>query len=93
LVDRFLKTAPEAVGLIRAKTGTLNGTVSLAGYVDSTDRQYVFVVIADQIPKTYAGTAKARATLDRTLAKIASPIIESALVVPIEDTTTAMSAA
>ncbi|TSA47725.1 MAG: hypothetical protein D4R50_02475 [Actinomycetales bacterium] len=93
LVDRFLKTAPEAVGLIRAKTGTLNGTVSLAGYVDSTDRQYVFVVIADQIPKTYAGAAKARATLDRTLAKIASPIIESAPVVPIEDTTTAMSAA
>jgi len=93
LVDRFLKTAPEAVGLIRAKTGTLNGTVSLAGYVDSTDRQYVFVVIADQIPKNHAGTAKARATLDRTLAKIASPIIESAPVVPIEDTTTAMSAA
>jgi PBP4 family serine-type D-alanyl-D-alanine carboxypeptidase len=39
LRNRFVTTAPSAVGLIRAKTGTLNGTATLAGYVQSTDRE------------------------------------------------------
>ena len=38
LKDRFTKTAPEAVGLVKAKTGTLNGTTNLAGYIESGDR-------------------------------------------------------
>jgi len=74
LQNRFLTTAPHAVGLVRGKTGTLSGTVSLAGYVDSEDRQYVFVAIADKIPRRYSASERARDTLDRILGKIAAPI-------------------
>jgi len=72
--NRFLTTAPQAVGLVRAKTGTLSGTISLAGYVDSEDRQYVFVAIADKIPRRFSASERARDTLDRILGKIAAPI-------------------
>lgn len=74
LQKRFLTTAPQAVGLVRGKTGTLSGTVSLAGYVDSEDRQYIFVAIADKIPRRYSASERARDTLDRILGKIAAPI-------------------
>jgi PBP4 family serine-type D-alanyl-D-alanine carboxypeptidase len=74
LQNRFLRTAPQAVGLVRGKTGTLSGTVSLAGYVDSEDRQYVFVAIADKIPRRFSASERARDTLDRILGKIAAPI-------------------
>lgn len=74
LQKRFLTTAPQAVGLVRAKTGTLSGTISLAGYVDSEDRQYIFVAIADKIPRRFSASERARDTLDRILGKIAAPI-------------------
>jgi PBP4 family serine-type D-alanyl-D-alanine carboxypeptidase len=82
LQDRFLKTAPQAVGLVHAKTGTLSGTISLAGYVDSEDRQYIFVAIADRIPRRYSASERARDTLDRILGKIAAPIFPELLPVP-----------
>ena len=75
LENRFLKTAPSAVGLVRAKTGTLNGTATLAGYVQSTDREYVFVTLADDITKGNAALNKARAAIDRVLGRIAAPNI------------------
>ena len=75
LRSRFLTTAPSAVGLVRAKTGTLNGTVTLAGYVESTDREYVFVTLADDISRGSAASAKARAAIDRLLGRIAAPNI------------------
>ena len=75
LLSRFIKTAPQAVGLVRAKTGTLNGTVSLAGYVESGDREYIFVAIADRIKKGSLATDRARSTLDRLLGKITSPLL------------------
>jgi D-alanyl-D-alanine carboxypeptidase/D-alanyl-D-alanine-endopeptidase (penicillin-binding protein 4) len=75
LRSRFLTTAPSAVGLVRAKTGTLNGTVTLAGYVQSTDREYVFVTLADDISRGNAASAKARAAIDRLLGRIAAPNI------------------
>jgi len=75
LETRFKKTAPQAVGLVHAKTGTLDGTVSLAGYVESGDHEYIFVVIADQIPKGTLAADRARASLDRILGKIASPLL------------------
>ncbi len=75
LRSRFLTTAPGAVGLIRAKTGTLNGTVTLAGYVQSTDREYIFVTLADDISRGSKSTAKARSAIDRLLGRIAAPNI------------------
>lgn len=82
LENRFIKTAPQAVGLVHAKTGTLSGTVSLAGYVESGQHEYVFVVLADRIPKGYIAGTRARNALDRILGKIAAPLIPAPLVVP-----------
>ena len=82
LQNRFLTTAPQAVGLVHAKTGTLSGTISLAGYVDSEDRQYIFVAIADKIPRRYSASERARDTLDRILGKIAAPIFPELVPVP-----------
>ena len=73
LRKRFLETSTEAIGLVHAKTGTLNGTVTLAGYIDSGDREYIFVVIADKLRRTYSATELARDTLDRYLVKLAAP--------------------
>jgi D-alanyl-D-alanine carboxypeptidase len=75
LNDRFIETAPSAVGLVRAKTGSLNGTATLAGYVESSDREYVFVTLADQIPRGYTSLKKARAAIDKILGRIAAPNI------------------
>jgi len=75
LRDRFITTAPSAVGLVHAKTGTLNGTATLAGYVQSNDREYVFVMLADEIAKGNTALKKARAAIDRVLGRIAAPNI------------------
>ena len=75
LQNRFTVTAPSAVGLVRAKTGTLNGTATLAGYVESTDREYIFVALADDIALGNAALNKARAAIDRVLGRIAAPNI------------------
>lgn len=75
LESRFLTTAPTAVGLVRAKTGTLNGTVTLAGFVESVDREYVFVTLADDIQRGTRASDKARAAIDRILGRIAAPNI------------------
>ena len=75
LNDRFIETAPSAIGLVRAKTGSLNGTATLAGYVESSDREYVFVTLADQIPRGYTSLKKARAAIDKILGRIAAPNI------------------
>jgi D-alanyl-D-alanine carboxypeptidase len=75
LRTRFITTAPSAVGLVRAKTGTLNGTATLAGYVESTDREYVFVTLADEIPRGNTALNRARDAIDRVLGRIAAPNI------------------
>jgi D-alanyl-D-alanine carboxypeptidase len=75
LQKRFVKTAPGAVGLVKAKTGTLNGTANLAGYVQSGEHEYAFVIIADLLPRTYSAGERARAIVDRILGKIAAPFI------------------
>lgn len=90
LQNRFLDTAPEAVGLVRAKTGTLNGTTNLAGFVESGDHNYIFVVIADRHSKSYTVTKKVRATVDRILGKIATPLLPVLLpITPVSDSVTA----
>jgi len=74
LNERFLETAPNAVGLVHAKTGTLNGTVTLAGYIEAKDREYIFVVLADRLSRTNSAAKIARDALDRYLGRIALPL-------------------
>jgi D-alanyl-D-alanine carboxypeptidase/D-alanyl-D-alanine-endopeptidase (penicillin-binding protein 4) len=80
LRNRFITTAPSAIGLIHAKTGTLNGTATLAGFVQSTDREYVFVLLADEIAKGNTALNKARAAIDRVLGRIAAPNIPTEII-------------
>jgi PBP4 family serine-type D-alanyl-D-alanine carboxypeptidase len=87
LENRFIETAPSAVGLVRAKTGTLDGTTNLAGYVDSGDHEYIFVIIADRHSKSYSVTKRVRATVDRILGKIATPRLPELLTSNLESVT------
>ncbi len=92
LRNRFLDTAPDAIGLVRAKTGTLNGTTNLAGFVESADHEYIFVIIADRHSRSYSVTKKVRATVDRVLGKIAKPLLPTlAPTTPIADSATVVS--
>jgi D-alanyl-D-alanine carboxypeptidase len=75
LRNRFTETAPDAVGLIKAKTGTLSNTTNLAGYVESGDREYVFVIISDRHTKTYSVARRIRDLVDKILGKIAAPFL------------------
>jgi D-alanyl-D-alanine carboxypeptidase len=77
LKTRYKKTAPEAVGLIRAKTGWVNGTVSLAGYITAGEKELVFAVLADRIPRYYSATERARSSIDRMVASLAAPKLET----------------
>jgi D-alanyl-D-alanine carboxypeptidase len=73
LVGRYHETAPQAVGLIKAKTGSTRHTVSLAGFATSGDKEYVFVVIADHVGKTKKIQNAARSAIDRMLGTITKP--------------------
>jgi D-alanyl-D-alanine carboxypeptidase len=88
LTERFVETAPSAIGLVRAKTGTLNGTTNLAGYVESESKEYVFVIIADKHSRSYTITKRVRASVDKALGKIAKPLLPVFLPV---DTSTAVN--
>ncbi|HEY1487990.1 MAG TPA: D-alanyl-D-alanine carboxypeptidase/D-alanyl-D-alanine-endopeptidase [Micromonosporaceae bacterium] len=59
LANRFrTKGTTDAVGMLRAKTGTLNFTNALAGYViDESGRPLILVVLLDKTPWTGARTA------------------------------------
>lgn len=64
LTYRFKKTSSSALGLVRAKTGTLTGVHSMAGFaVDATGSPLIFVALADQVQPI--DTLKARDVLDR----------------------------
>jgi D-alanyl-D-alanine carboxypeptidase len=73
LRNRFIKDAPSAVGLVQAKTGWINNSVSLAGYVDVGNQKYVFAVIADHVKPYERYRAQARIAIDRMLGTIAAP--------------------
>jgi D-alanyl-D-alanine carboxypeptidase len=73
LVGRYHETAPQAIGLIKAKTGSTRHTVSLAGFATSGDKEYVFVVIADHVGKTKKIQNAARSAIDRMLGTITKP--------------------
>jgi len=69
LVDRFAKLT-SALGTVRAKTGTLTGVHSLAGYaLDADGRPVIFAVMADDTDPT--APLEAQAALDRVAAAIA----------------------
>ena len=73
LASRFIETAPQAIGLVRAKTGSIRGTVSLAGFVTSGEKEYVFVVLADGVGRTRSLQDAARRAIDRMLGTITKP--------------------
>jgi len=73
LASRFIETAPQAIGLVRAKTGSIKGTVSLAGFVTSGEKEYVFVVLADGVGRTRSLQDAARRAIDRMLGTITKP--------------------
>jgi len=69
LTDRFSAGGmKQAVGYVRAKTGSLNDTVALAGSVrDHDGRVLAFAVLANKIPSVVA----ARATVDKIANQLA----------------------
>ncbi len=69
LHDRFVGESRPAVGLVRAKTGTLNGVSALAGVVvDADGRLLSFSLIANRVP---GGADAAEVVLDRIAAALA----------------------
>lgn len=69
LHDRFIGESGAAVGLVRAKTGTLNGVSALAGVVPDADgRLLSFSLIANGVP---GGAYAAELVLDRIAAALA----------------------
>jgi D-alanyl-D-alanine carboxypeptidase/D-alanyl-D-alanine-endopeptidase (penicillin-binding protein 4) len=70
LLDRFSDSKQRAaIGVVRAKTGTLTGVSSLAGtVVDADGRLLVFAAMADHVKSTTA----ARTALDRLASTLAA---------------------
>ena len=70
LQKRFVETAPNAIGNVHAKTGWVNRSVTMAGYVDDGENEYAFVILADGIKPTWKSRKDARAAMDRLLGVI-----------------------
>ena len=75
LIGRYHTTAPQAVGIVKAKTGSTRHTVSLAGYTSTVEKEYVFVVIADGVGRTKRSQNAARSAIDRMLGTITKPVV------------------
>ncbi len=66
LKTRFAK-APAAISHVHAKTGWVNRSVTMAGYVESADKEYVFAILADGISPTLSARNAARRAMDKFL--------------------------
>lgn len=66
LKTRFSK-APAAISHVHAKTGWVNRSVTMAGYVESGDKEYVFAILADGISPTLTARNAARRAMDKFL--------------------------
>lgn len=73
LKKRFKQYGKAAKGLIKAKTGWINTSVTLAGYVEVGNNEYIFAVIADHVKPTKPSRDLARKTIDKMLATVAKP--------------------
>ncbi len=73
LRNRFIADAPNAVGLVHAKTGWIDNTVSLAGFVTVGPNEYVFAIVANHIHNLESARQAARVTIDQMLGTIAKP--------------------
>ena len=74
LSKRFVDTAPNAIGHVHAKTGWVNRSVTMAGYVDDGENEYAFAILADGINPTWKSRKEARAAMDRLLGVIVKGI-------------------
>ena len=74
LKKRFQKSGSAAKGLVKAKTGWINTSVTLAGYVEAGESEYVFAVIANRVTPTENSRDRARKIIDKMLATIAKPL-------------------
>ena len=79
LKKRFQESAATAKGLVKAKTGWINTSVTLAGYVEAGESEYVFAVIANRVTPTEYSRDRARKIIDKMLATIAKPLETAAV--------------
>ena len=70
LQKRFVETAPHAIGHVHAKTGWVNRSVTMAGYVDDGETEFAFAILADGITPSLGARNRARASMDRLLGVI-----------------------
>ena len=87
LIGRYHSTAPQAVGLVKAKTGSTRNTVSLAGFATSGEKEYIFVVIADHVGRTKRMQNAARSAIDRMLGTITKPSVTGLTTIVAESAT------
>jgi serine-type D-Ala-D-Ala carboxypeptidase/endopeptidase (penicillin-binding protein 4) len=74
LKKRFQEYGSAAKGLVKAKTGWINTSVTLAGYVEAGETEYVFAIIANRVTPTENSRDRARNIIDKMLATIAKPL-------------------
>ena len=87
LIGRYHSTAPQAVGLVKAKTGSTRNTVSLAGFATAGEKEYIFVVIADHVGRTKRMQNAARSAIDRMLGTITKPSVTGLTTIVAESAT------
>ena len=75
LRKRYHDFGSAAKGLVKAKTGWINTSVTLAGYVEAGESEYVFAVIASDVNPTENSRDRARKIIDKMLATIAKPVV------------------